>query len=202
MKLVIGLGNPGRKYDRTRHNVGFEVLAKLAEELIAPSPRVKFEGEMTEAVWGTEKILLLWPHTYMNQSGRSVRRAIDFYKLDAADFLVVCDDMNLPAGRLRIRPSGSAGGQKGLSSIIQSLGTDQFARLRIGIDRPPPGWQTTDYVLGQFDDDQRTLINAAIDDGVATVKDWATLEFAEVMSRHNAAKSPKQSGASRDDPSL
>ncbi len=133
MKLVVGLGNPGRKYQVTRHNVGFEVLAAMARKYAAGPVRSKFEGEVSEVIQGDCRALLLCPLTYMNRSGLSVCAAYDFYKLELPQLLVVCDDFNLPLGKLRFRPSGSAGGQKGLADIIQRLGSDQFARLRIGI---------------------------------------------------------------------
>jgi len=187
MKLVVGLGNPGRKYERTRHNVGFDVLGKLAATIMAAAPRAKFEGEVTEGQVNGEKLILLWPHTYMNVSGRSVRKAIDFYKLDPSELLVVCDDLNLPVGRLRIRPSGSAGGQKGLADIIRMLATEDFARLRVGISRPPEGWKTADYVLGKFTTDEQPSIQWATDRAVQAALDWCKEEIGTVMSRHNGA---------------
>lgn len=189
MKLVVGLGNPGKKYEGTRHNVGFEVVAKLAKDLLAGSPKIKFEGEVADAFIGDQKLILLCPHTYMNASGRSVRKALDFYKVGTADLLVVCDDLNLTTGRLRVRPSGSAGGQKGLSDIIRVLGTEEFPRLRVGIDRPPDGWQVVDYVLGRFNVSDKKTIDVATDRSVAAICDWVTQDINTVMSRHNAAAS-------------
>jgi len=187
MKLIVGLGNPGRKYQGTRHNVGFVVLDKLAAELAAAKPRIKFHGEVTEGTWGTQKFVLLWPHTFMNASGRSVRQAVDFYKTHTADLMVVCDDLNLPVGRLRVRPSGSAGGQKGLADIIRMLGSEDFPRLRIGIDRPPAGWETADYVLGRFGADDQATMEAMTDRAVVALKDWAQQDIQTIMSRFNAA---------------
>jgi len=124
MKLVVGLGNPGRKYDGTRHNVGYEVVAELARRHAAGRARLAFQGEMSEVAIGAERTWLLLPHTYMNRSGGSVGAAFDFYKLAVGDVLVICDDLNLPLGKLRIRASGSAGGQKGLQDILKRLGTE------------------------------------------------------------------------------
>ena len=140
MKLVAGLGNPGRKYQDTRHNVGFYVAAKLAERFGQSTPRSKFQGEVVEASVATEKLLLLCPHTYMNRSGSSVLASRDFYKLELTALLVVCDDLSLPVGKLRIRTKGSSGGQNGLRDIIHRLGSEEFPRLRIGIGTRPPGW--------------------------------------------------------------
>ncbi len=140
MKLIVGLGNPGRKYEQTRHNVGFIVAAKLAAMTAAGQPKVKFEGELAEASIAGQKVAILCPQTYMNASGRSVRKAVDFYKLDLENVLVICDDLNLPSGRLRIRASGSAGGQNGIKDIIRHLGSESFPRLRGGLGRPPAGW--------------------------------------------------------------
>src|SRR5690349_12898386 len=122
MKLIVGLGNPGRKYAGTRHNIGFEVLAELGRRNQAAAPRSAFEAEISEVAIAGERVLLASPQTFMNLSGRSVRKILDFYKLEHSDLLVICDDLNLPTGRLRLRAAGSAGGQKGLQNIIEHLG--------------------------------------------------------------------------------
>ena len=149
MKLVVGLGNPGAEYRRTRHNVGFDVVVELARRLVAPAPQRKFDGDLVEAFSRGERLLLLAPTTYMNDSGRSVGAAVEFYKLPAEDVLIVCDDLNLEPGRLRLRAGGSAGGQNGLKDIFRRLGTDAVPRLRVGIGRPPGRMTATDYVLGR-----------------------------------------------------
>jgi PTH1 family peptidyl-tRNA hydrolase len=191
MKLIVGLGNPGRKYDQTRHNVGFVAASKLASLIGAGPSKVRFEGEFAEGASGGEKLAILWPHTYMNASGKSVRRACDFYKLVPDDLLVICDDLNLATGRLRMRASGSAGGQKGLADIIRHLQTDTFARLRIGIDRPPQGWEATDYVLGKFNKDEKDKIEASTTDAAHAAIDWATKGVGFVMNHYNADPSSK-----------
>jgi len=194
MKLIVGLGNPGRKYEQTRHNVGFVAASKLAALVSAGPSKVRFEGEFAEAVMG-EKLGILWPQTYMNLSGKSVRKACDFYKISPQDVLVVCDDLNLPTGRIRIRASGSAGGQKGLADIIRHLQSDEFARLRIGIDRPPPGWDSADYVLGKLSKDERDKIEASTTAAAKAAIDWASQGVGFAMNRYNAdpAAKPKQS---------
>ena len=186
MKLIVGLGNPGRKYEQTRHNVGFMAAAKLASLISAGPSKVRFEGELAEGASGGEKMIVLCPHTFMNASGKSVRQACDFYKLSPDDLLVICDDLNLPCGRLRIRPSGSAGGQKGLVDIIRQLGTDSFARLKIGIDRPPPQWDVSDYVLGKFRKDEQEKIETATTRAAYAAMDWACEGTAAVMNKYNA----------------
>jgi len=186
MKLVVGLGNPGRKYAGTRHNVGFDVVALVARRSAAPAPRTDFQAEITEAVVHTERVLLALPQTYMNLSGRSVRAIIDFYKLPVDQLLVVCDDLNLPPGRLRLRASGSAGGQKGLQNIIEHLGTETFSRLRVGIGRPPPRIDAADYVLMRMPAAERELMAAATEQAAEAVDLWVRLGTSAAMNQINA----------------
>lgn len=201
MKLIVGLGNPGRKYEETRHNVGFMVAAKLATLTGAGPIKERFNGEVAEGIvrpksdeqaGSSEKLVILCPHTYMNASGKSVRKACDFFKISPEDILVLCDDLNLPTGRIRIRPSGSAGGQKGLADIIRLLGTDQIPRLRIGIDRPPPQWDVSDYVLGKFAGEEKDKIDTAVDKSVIASIDWATQGIGFTMNLHNVNPNPKK----------
>jgi PTH1 family peptidyl-tRNA hydrolase len=186
MKLVVGLGNPGRKYEGTRHNVGWEVLAELSRRFSGPAPRVKFEAELVEISIGDQRVLLAAPQTYMNLSGRSVRQIVDFYKLPVEEALVVSDDLNLPCGQLRLRGAGTAGGQKGLQNIIDQFGTNQFARLRIGIDRPPGGRSATDYVLQRFSRAERDKIDAAIQGAAEGVELWVREGINAAMNKVNA----------------
>ena len=162
MKLIVGLGNPGRRYEGTRHNIGFCVLAELARRSGAGRAANRFLGEVVEAESGGEKLLLVGPLTYMNESGSSVLAARDFYKLPNEELLVVCDDLSLPLGKLRFRARGSSGGQKGLADIVRRLGTEEFARLRIGIGSPPDGWDPADYVLARFAAAERPVIDEAV----------------------------------------
>ncbi len=191
MKLIVGLGNPGRKYEQTRHNVGFMAAAKLAALISASPSRIKFEGEFAEGTTGGEKILLLCPQTFMNASGQSVRKAIDFYKISTDDLLVICDDCNLASGRLRIRRSGSAGGQNGLKDIIRHLDTDSFARLRIGIGSPPPDWNVSDYVLGKIEKQEQPTMETATTDAAYAAILWATEGVAAAMNKYNADPNAK-----------
>jgi peptidyl-tRNA hydrolase, PTH1 family len=191
MKLVVGLGNPGKKYEGTRHNVGFELVAELAHRHGAARPRTKFEAEVAEVTIGAERVLLMAPQTYMNNSGRSVRQALDFYQLLPADILVVCDDINLALGRLRIRKGGSAGGQKGLANIIQQLGTEAFPRLRIGIDLPPVGRDAADYVLDRFGKAEARVIADAVKLGADAIGIWLAQGVDAAMNRFNAEQEKK-----------
>ncbi len=185
MKLIVGLGNPGRKYEGSRHNVGFAVLAELARRFATGRARVKFQGELVEAELDGERALLLGPETYMNHSGASVRAACDFYKLPHEDLLIVCDDLNLPLAKLRFRAKGSSGGQKGLADVIDRLGTEEFARLRIGIGAPPEGWDATDYVLGRFTAEEKPDIEEAILRAADAVAVWARQGIQHCMNQYN-----------------
>lgn len=190
MKIVVGLGNPGAKYRGTRHNVGFEVLAELAKRHGGSASTSKHDAELAEVFLGGEKVLLVAPQTYMNLSGKSVWPLVDFYKLPLEDLLVVCDDLNLDVGRLRLRASGSAGGQKGLQNIIQVLGSEEFARLRIGIGRPPGRMDSADYVLARFLSEERETIEHAILDAADGVEIWVNDGCERAMNKVNP--SPKE----------
>jgi len=173
MKLVVGLGNPGNKYEGTRHNVGFEVIERLAREYGASAPRPKFDGDVWECLLEGQKSLLLEPRTFMNRSGGSVRKAVDFYQIPLDELLVVCDDFNLPLGQLRIRKEGSDGGQNGLADVIRCLGTQEFPRLRVGIGPVPDRWDPADFVLGKFTAQERGEIDLQVARAVDAVRMWA-----------------------------
>ncbi len=185
MKLIVGLGNPGRKYVATRHNIGWEVVSEFHRRFGRGAPRSRFQGEVAEALVEGQQVWLLCPHTYMNRSGSSVQPARDFYKLSNEDLIVVCDDMNLPSGRLRFRAKGSSGGQKGLEDIIRRLGTDEFSRLRIGIDSPPPEWNAVGYVLGKFDAQQRQIMDKVVKLAVDALADWVRSGVQACMNQYN-----------------
>jgi PTH1 family peptidyl-tRNA hydrolase len=185
MKLIVGLGNVGRTYEKTRHNVGFCVLDVLAERHAAEAYKDKFDGRIAETTVAGEKVWLLWPHTLMNRSGQSVRAAVDFYQLALADVLVIGDDFNLPTGKLRFRSTGSAGGQKGLADVIRQLGSDQLSRLRIGIGPVPDDWDAVDFVLGKFAKDQRPIIDEAILRAADGAECWVAEGIAASMNKYN-----------------
>ena len=150
MKLIVGLGNPGKRYDGTRHNVGFAVIDALAAAPGVGSFQDRFDAELAEWRDGDEKILLMKPQTFMNLSGKAVRGAVDFYQIELVDLLVICDDMALPLGKLRFRARGTHGGHNGLRDIQQHLGTNEYSRLRIGVDVPGEQQDAVDHVLGKF----------------------------------------------------
>ena len=185
MKMIVGLGNPGRKYEGTRHNVGFVVLAKLAAKYGDGSIKARFRGETVDARIGEEKVLLLSPLTYMNLSGESIREAKDFFKLEVEDILIVCDDFSLPVGKLRMRPKGSSGGQKGLANAIKHLGTEEIPRLRVGIGPPPENWDVADFVLSKFTKDEQKEMDYALDLAANAAGDWVKLTVEECMNRYN-----------------
>ena len=161
--LVVGLGNPGDKYDNTRHNVGFAAIDQLAEELRVPVQKLKYRALTQTVELGGAKVLLMKPITYMNLSGEAVGEAARFFKIPADHVLVLSDDVSLPVGKLRIRKGGSAGGHNGLKSIIQHLGTDQFPRVKIGVgEKPHPDYDMADWVLGKFAGEDLKTITQAI----------------------------------------
>jgi PTH1 family peptidyl-tRNA hydrolase len=185
MKLIVGLGNPGKKYEETRHNVGYRVLDRLAGRFGDGATRNKFEGRLMEAAIAGERALLLWPETFMNLSGESVGPAMEFYKLELADLLVVCDDFNLPLGRLRFRREGSAGGQNGLADVIRRLGTEAFSRLRLGIGPVPERWDAVDFVLGRFEAAERDTADEVLTRAAEAAECWVAEGMEVGMNRYN-----------------
>ena len=185
MKVIVGLGNPGPRYRRTRHNVGFDVLEELGRRFGGVASRNRFNAEIGELIVDQTRLLLVAPQNFMNNSGQAVGPLLDFYKLDPAQVLVVCDDLNLPLGRLRLREHGSAGGQKGLADILRRLGTDEVARLRIGIGQPPPRYKATDFVLGRFTADEQVTIETAVATAAEGALTWAQHGPATAMNRLN-----------------
>jgi len=187
MKLVVGLGNPGRKYEGTRHNVGFQVVAELVRRFNAPAARGKFAGEVSEIQIAGERVLLLCPQTFMNRSGGSVLASRDFYKINNDEILIICDDFSLPLGKLRFRSKGSAGGQKGLNDVIHRLGSQEISRLRVGIDPPPDGWDVADYVLSKFHQSELKTMDMAIQVAADAVETWSRAGVAACMNQYNGS---------------
>ncbi len=188
MRLIVGLGNPGLEYTNTRHNLGWEVIDNIVDALHAGFPAQKFDG----GFWGPltingEKVCLLKPYTYMNNSGRSVNAVASFYKIESEDILIAVDDINLPLGRLRMRLRGSAGGHNGLKSIIAYLGTLDFARIRIGAGACPTHYNLADWVLGHFTVDERRVIDVAVSRAAQFCQEWCALDIEKVVNRVNSS---------------
>lgn len=185
MKLVVGLGNPGKRYDGTRHNVGFAVVDRLAKAPGVGSFQDRFDADLAEWHEAGEKILLLKPQTFMNLSGRAVREAVDFYQIELQDVLVVCDDMALPLGKLRFRGRGTHGGHNGLRDIQQHLGSTEYSRLRIGVDVPDEK-DAIDHVLGKFKPSEKPAIEDALQLAVQGVAMWVGQGIQNCMNQYNA----------------
>ncbi|WP_139492594.1 aminoacyl-tRNA hydrolase [Brevibacillus dissolubilis] len=188
MKVIIGLGNPGKKYEDTRHNVGFMAIDKLSKEWGISVTSNKFRALVGEGNVQGQKVLLVKPQTYMNLSGESVGEIIKFYKLTHKDLVVIYDDLDLPTGKLRLREKGSAGGHNGIKSMIAHLGTQEFNRIKIGISRPAPGGSVSDYVLHDFPKADLPAISEAVDITVKACEAWLREEFIKVMNQFNPTK--------------
>jgi PTH1 family peptidyl-tRNA hydrolase len=184
MKVVVGLGNPGPRYAGTRHNVGFAVLDGLAQSPNCERFQHRMQADVAELREDTHKVLLVKPQTFMNLSGRCVRQVVDYYQLTLLDLLVICDDINLPLGKLRFRARGTHGGHNGLRDIQNHLGTTDYSRLRIGVAAPPDG-ETVDYVLGRFRPGERPVIEEAIANAVQAVAVWVHQGIEAGMNQYN-----------------
>ena len=185
MKLFVGLGNPGSKYERTRQKAGFMVFDPLSKEWnIEFTDEKKFKGQIGRGVVKGEKVILLKPTTFMNLSGESVRAVMDFYDIDIEDLVVIYDDLDLPHGKIRLRLKGSAGGHNGIKSLIAHVKTQEFKRIRVGIDRHPK-IPVVDYVLGKFTEDELALVNQAIDLAVDACTFPLTDSFNKVMTEYS-----------------
>lgn len=185
MKLIVGLGNPGKEYERTRHNAGFMTIDALADSLGVSINQVKFKGLYTKTKMKGEDVILLKPTTYMNNSGESVQEVMRFFKIDVDGLLVIYDDLDLPTGKLRIRDRGSAGGHNGIKSIIAHVGTQDFKRIRVGIEKNPL-IPVVDYVLGKFTAEEMTKLNPGIEKAIQVCKEFVDTDFHKIMSIHNA----------------
>jgi PTH1 family peptidyl-tRNA hydrolase len=184
MKVVVGLGNPGSRYAGTRHNVGYAVMDALAESPRAGRFQSRFQAQVAELVEEPEKVLLVKPETFMNLSGQCVRQALDFYQVPLSDLLVVCDDINLPLGKLRLRARGTHGGHNGLRDIQNHLGTTEYARLRIGVGSPDE--EAVDHVLGRFRPAERAVIDEAVLLAAQAVGVWIHDGIETCMNQYNA----------------
>jgi len=185
VKLLVGLGNPGRGYEATRHNVGYDVLEILSKRAGSPVRRSRFQGETAQVTLRGCPALLLWPLTWMNLSGTSVLAARDFYKIDDSDILVICDDFQLSTDTIRLRPSGSAGGQNGLADVLARLGGPSIPRLRVGIGPMPAGWKSADFVLGKFSKSEREAVDCLLERAADAAEEWLALGIQAAMNRYN-----------------
>lgn len=183
MKLIVGLGNPGKKYEKTRHNMGFFVLDKFADSLGIDIDKEDFKGVYTRVKYQNEDLILLKPHTFMNLSGESVVQVVNFFKLSIEDIIVIFDDMDLTPGNIRLRLNGSSGGQKGIDNIIQLLGSNEIKRIKVGIGRPE--FSTVDWVLNKPSKEDQLLIDRAVNNAVEALKDIIKKDFHYAMSIYN-----------------
>lgn len=187
--LVVGLGNPGKEYLYTRHNTGFLTLDYIAERLSVTVNRAKFNALTADAVIGGDRVLLIKPQTYMNESGVAVRQAADFYKIPTEHIIVISDDISLPVGMMRVRRSGSDGGQKGLRSIIAHLGSDKFPRLRIGVgEKPHPDYPLADWVLSEFTKEEQKVLFDEFGTAMSGIEKMIAGDFDSAMMICNGKK--------------
>ena len=188
MKLIVGLGNPGKEYEGTRHNCGFMVVDELANKLNTEINQNKFKGLYTKVKYHGEDVILLKPQTYMNLSGESVIAAMNFFKLDKEDIIVIYDDLDMPVGKLRLRKTGSAGGHNGIKNIIAHLGTQEFPRIKVGVGNKPPRMDLADYVLGRFPKEERGLMEDAFKEAAEAVEVMIKEGAGIAMNRFNGHK--------------
>ncbi|MCR5153772.1 MAG: aminoacyl-tRNA hydrolase [Lachnospiraceae bacterium] len=188
MKFLIGLGNPTPQYAGTRHNIGFDAITRISDSYNIPVKEKAFKALVGRGMIEGEKVILVKPQTFMNLSGESVREVVAYYKGDAEDVLVFCDDINLEPGQLRIRAKGSAGGHNGLKNIIAGLGTENFARCRIGVGEKPEGWDLADYVLGHFPAEVEPLMREALKNAEDAAKMFVQGDIQAAMNLYNKKK--------------
>lgn len=186
MYIIVGLGNPTKEYDHTRHNVGFDVIDAIAEKYGIIMGEKQHKAILGKGYIEGQKVILAKPQTYMNLSGESVRPLVDYYKVDEADGLIVIyDDISLPPGQLRIRKKGSAGGHNGIKNIIAQLGSDIFMRIKVGVGEKPAGWDLADYVLGHYSKDEEVLMRQAFETAAEAVAVMITQGADAAMNSFN-----------------
>lgn len=189
MYIIVGLGNPGKEYQNTRHNIGFDVIDRLAAKSGISVLEKKHKAIIGKGVVNGYKCVLVKPTTYMNLSGESVRELVDYYKIDeTAELIVVSDDISLAVGQIRVRKKGSAGGHNGLKNIIAHLGHDEFMRVKMGVGEKPKGWDLADYVLGHFPTEERKVMDEACDRAVEAIGVMMAGDVDGAMNRFNSKK--------------
>ena len=187
MTLIVGLGNPGRKYAGTRHNVGFDAVTALSDAFNIPLKTKEWKGISGRGTIAGQKVILVQPQTFMNASGECVRAYMDFYKIPAERILIICDDISLEPGNLRLRVKGSAGGHNGLKSIIEHIGTSVFPRLRLGVGEKPFGWDLADHVLARFPKEQEPVMRDVMARVVEEIPVYVTEGPEAAMSKYNGS---------------
>ncbi|MBP3620771.1 MAG: aminoacyl-tRNA hydrolase [Lachnospiraceae bacterium] len=185
MKIIVGLGNPTREYEGTRHNVGFSVIYAISDKYNIKVDTKKHKALIGKGIIEGEKVILAMPQTYMNLSGESVRELIDYYKCDNEDVIVIYDDISLDVGKLRIRAKGSAGGHNGIKSIISHLGTQEFPRIKVGVGEKPARMDLADYVLGRFSKEEQPLIRESADKASDAVALMLREDISAAMNKFN-----------------
>ena len=189
MYLIVGLGNPGKQYENTRHNVGFDAVDLLVDEYRVPSSGKQHKAMYGKGVIAGQKVILAKPLTYMNLSGESVRALVDYYKINPEEELIVIyDDISLEPGKIRIRKKGSAGGHNGIKNIIAQLGTQNFQRVKVGVGEKPKGYDLADYVLGHFTGEERKVMDEAADKAVEAIHMILTEDIDKAMNHYNTKK--------------
>lgn len=183
--MVVGLGNPGKEYEQTRHNIGFMVVDAMATAYNFSFSSKKAKAIYADGVLADARIMLVKPQSYMNNSGDPVRELVNFFNIELDKLIVISDDLDIPLGTLRLRPKGGAGGQRGVRHIIQQLGTQAFPRLRLGIGRPPGRMEPSKYVLRRFSGDEAILAQETIERSVWALEDWVRHDLDYAMNRHN-----------------
>ena len=190
MYIIAGLGNPGSKYENTRHNMGFKAIDAMASEFGIDVNRVKFKGLIGEGRIGSEKVILLKPQTYMNLSGQSVREIMNFYKIPEENLIVIYDDFDLPIGSIRVRKSGGPGTHNGMKSVVQELGSLKFPRVRVGIGSSDGS--TIQFVIGKVGKDEQQILNEAAETAASAAADIIRIGIENAMNIHNTRKSEKK----------
>lgn len=183
--LIVGLGNPGREYRQNRHNIGFMLMDRLASNLGESFSRVESRALITKTKYKDHRLILAKPQTYMNNSGQAISSLYRYYKIPVEKLLVIYDDVDLPFGKLRIRPAGGSGGHRGMKSVIESLGTEEFPRLRIGIGRPPGRREAADHVLQDFSKEEGKYLTELLDGGIEAVLTYITDGIDQAMNQFN-----------------
>ena len=188
MYIIAGLGNPGKEYENTRHNIGFDVIDRLAEEENIAVMESKHKALIGKGYVAGQKVILAKPQTFMNLSGESIREAVDYYKIDPEDIIVIYDDISLDPGQLRIRLKGSAGGHNGIKNIIAYLGTQEFPRIKVGVGAKPPKMDLADYVLSRFGAEEQKIMDEAFGEAAEAAVMMMTTGAERAMNHYNAKK--------------